>query len=217
MPQKACEQWFCHVIAFAYFFEMPQNRIIPFSVSLQFENWSRVIFYAPFLCLKILKCPIFRIRSELFDFGAFKKAKAFTLQNYLLRRSCENRLAKIGLKSHNRTSSCSSSERSINVNWVYIKKIIRFWDLLYQQETDSFEPELYLGLAIQHDSYLAKLPWNSFFRSKSTKIMNFEKLKECFVRFSSAVQWRPFRGIIMHDSRILHECSWLVKTIKHDL
>jgi len=65
------------MMAYTYFFEMPQNRIIPFSVSLQFENWSRVIFYAPFLCLKILKCPIFRIRSELFDFGAFKKSKSF--------------------------------------------------------------------------------------------------------------------------------------------
>ena len=30
-------------------------------------------------------------------------------------------------------------------------------------------------------TYLAILPWNSFFRSKSTKIMNFRKLKERFV------------------------------------
>ena len=32
MPQKACERWFCHVIAFAIFFEMPKNRTISFSV-----------------------------------------------------------------------------------------------------------------------------------------------------------------------------------------
>ena len=45
-----------------------------------------------------------------------------------------------------------------------------------------------------HKLCVAILSWNSFFRSKSTKIMNFRKLKECFVQFSSAVQWRPFRG-----------------------
>ena len=43
---------------------------------------------------------------------------------------------------------------------------------------------------ILYESYLAILSWNSFFRSKSTK----KKLKECFVRFVSAVQGRPFRG-----------------------
>ena len=32
MPQKACERWFCHVMAFAFYIEMPQNRRISFSV-----------------------------------------------------------------------------------------------------------------------------------------------------------------------------------------
>ena len=36
MPKKACERWFCHVIAFAYLFEMPQNRRISFSVPFLF-------------------------------------------------------------------------------------------------------------------------------------------------------------------------------------
>ena len=47
---------------------------------------------------------------------------------------------------------------------------------------------------VDSDNFLAILPWNSFFRSKSTKIMNFKKLKQCFVWFPSSVQWRPFRG-----------------------
>ena len=45
-----------------------------------------------------------------------------------------------------------------------------------------------------YSPYIAILSWNSFFRFKSNKIMNFRKLKECFVQFSSAVQWRPFWG-----------------------
>ena len=36
MPQKACEGGFCHVIAISQFFEMPQNRIISFSVPFVF-------------------------------------------------------------------------------------------------------------------------------------------------------------------------------------
>ena len=46
---------------------------------------------------------------------------------------------------------------------------------------------------MNHRLWLAILPWNSFFRSKSTKIMNFRKLKECFVKYFLAVQLRPFR------------------------
>ena len=33
-----------------------------------------------------------------------------------------------------------------------------------------------------------------FFALNRQKIMNFKKLKECFVQFSSAVQWRSFRA-----------------------
>ena len=52
----------------------------------------------------------------------------------------------------------------------------------------------YVGDSDANDLYLAWVPWNQFFRSKSTKIMNFRKLKECYVQFASAVQWRPFLG-----------------------
>ena len=64
MPQKACERYIFHVMAYAYFFEMPQNRIISYSVSFQFENRSRVNF---------LKCSIFICsKMKLFDFVAFR-------------------------------------------------------------------------------------------------------------------------------------------------
>ena len=38
-----------------------------------------------------------------------------------------------------------------------------------------------------YKSYIAWLPWNSFFRSKSPKIINFRKLKEYFVQFFLAI------------------------------
>ena len=63
MSQKACERYICHVMAYAYLFEMPQNRIIYFSVFLLFEISSRVNYLkCPiFICSKYLKCPIFPI------------------------------------------------------------------------------------------------------------------------------------------------------------
>ena len=60
MPQKAYERWFCHVMAFAFYFEMPQNRRISFSVPFLFQNWSRAFFEMPHF-------PIFRIRKEKWD------------------------------------------------------------------------------------------------------------------------------------------------------
>ena len=58
-----------------------------------------------------------------------------------------------------------------------------------------YSPDFSILILLTYDMpYIAWLPWNLFFRSKSTKIMNFRKLKECFVQFSSAVQWRPFLG-----------------------
>ena len=49
MSQKACEG-FCHVMAYAFVFEMPKNRTFLFPVLFLFENWSRD-FYS--------KCPTF--------------------------------------------------------------------------------------------------------------------------------------------------------------
>ena len=38
MPHRAFEGVFSHVMTFAFLFEMPQNRIIEFSVPFLFEN-----------------------------------------------------------------------------------------------------------------------------------------------------------------------------------
>ena len=42
MPQKACERYIFHVMAYAFVFEMPQNRII--SISVHFLNHFLIIF-----------------------------------------------------------------------------------------------------------------------------------------------------------------------------
>ena len=64
ISQKVCERFIFHVMAYAYLFEMPQNRIIGFSVFFLFEISSRVNYLkCPiFICSKYLKCPIFPIK-----------------------------------------------------------------------------------------------------------------------------------------------------------
>ena len=63
MPQKACERCIFHVRPYAFYFEMPQNRRLSFSVHFSFSNKSRVFSLKcpDFLCSNFLKCPIFPI------------------------------------------------------------------------------------------------------------------------------------------------------------
>ena len=73
MPQKACKRLFCHVIAFAQFFEMPENRRMLFLVPFLFWNWSRV---------NLFKFPIFS--SWFWKWGISKSStNAITWQNDL--------------------------------------------------------------------------------------------------------------------------------------
>ena len=44
ITQTAGERRFCHVIAFAEFFEMPQKRRMLFSVPFLFQHWSYLNF-----------------------------------------------------------------------------------------------------------------------------------------------------------------------------
>ena len=92
MPQKAGERWFCHVMAFAYYFETSQNRRISFSILFLFQNWSPAFFkystysqmfwygHFPYLILKMghLKMYLINFQTErepemkILDFGAFQ-------------------------------------------------------------------------------------------------------------------------------------------------
>ena len=53
MSEKSCKKLLCHVMALTFLFTMRQNRIIEFSLLLQFENYSHY-FYS--------KYPIFYVR-----------------------------------------------------------------------------------------------------------------------------------------------------------
>ena len=75
MPLKAFEGGFEHVTAYAFLFEMPQNRRSGFRYFFYFENWPRDFYskfstfnmqHIKFICSKLcLIYHIFRARWEI--------------------------------------------------------------------------------------------------------------------------------------------------------
>ena len=89
MPQKACERWFCHVMAFVHLFEMPQNRKFHFRFLFCSKiDHVRIIRNAPiFYVRNIWNAPSFLSDSEngalRFWSISNKWANAITWQNHL--------------------------------------------------------------------------------------------------------------------------------------
>ena len=73
MPQKSRQKCFCHLVAFPFLFEMPQNRTYSFSVLFRLKLITYFLsemrhFKCPkFLCSKYLKVPFFLFDSENFE------------------------------------------------------------------------------------------------------------------------------------------------------
>ena len=78
MPQKVCERCIFHVRPYAFYFEMPRNQRLSFSVHFSFSNKLRVFSLkcSDFLCSKKKHATTLKMKNEpkikVFDFGAFQ-------------------------------------------------------------------------------------------------------------------------------------------------
>ena len=118
MLWKACERYIFHVMAYAYFFEMPKIRTLSVSLSFLFEFSSRALFLkCPiFICSIFLKCPIFDsfcsiiLKCPIFDSFLFEN---WAFQN---NRTYENR-------AFQKNSTWWEFEQKRERNWKYSNKI----------------------------------------------------------------------------------------------
>ena len=77
MPQKVCGGCILQVMAFAFVFEMPQNRTVSIFLIFLFEIWSRVFFRnAHFFMLDFFEMPqiLFRMLQMIRKWGISKKS-----------------------------------------------------------------------------------------------------------------------------------------------
>ena len=82
MPNKVCGRYILHVMAYAFFSEMPQNRTVSVFLFVLLEIWSRAffrnapLFYARFFWNVPFSNHLKHSKQYLFENGAFQKNRA---------------------------------------------------------------------------------------------------------------------------------------------